>query len=179
MTHRGFGWRHNYAMINNIQMHYVEQAAESASGSAGDRGTVVLCHGFPMLWFSWHRQIPVLAAAGYRVIAPSMRGMGQSEAPEEPEAYGVDEITADLVSGRAMHRLLQADVGAGKTAVALYAMLQRTERDPLPWGGNTVDRVAGHRPGGADARRRQRTGHPQHVASRQVPVHRGPFRRAC
>ena len=67
MTHRGFGWRHNYAMINNIQMHYVEQAAESASGSAGDRGTVVLCHGFPMLWFSWHRQIPVLAAAGYRV----------------------------------------------------------------------------------------------------------------
>jgi pimeloyl-ACP methyl ester carboxylesterase len=97
MTHRGFGWRHNYAMINNIQMHYVEQAAESASGSAGDRGTVVLCHGFPMLWFSWHRQIPVLAAAGYRVIAPSMRGMGQSEAPEEPEAYGVDEITADLV----------------------------------------------------------------------------------
>ncbi|WP_416221496.1 alpha/beta fold hydrolase [Rhodoferax sp.] len=50
-----------------------------------------------MLWFSWHRQIPVIAAAGYRVIAPSMRGMGQSEAPEEPEAYGVDEITADLV----------------------------------------------------------------------------------
>ena len=35
----------------------------------------------------------------------------------------VNEITADLVSGRAMHRLLQADVGAGKTAVALYAML--------------------------------------------------------
>ena len=89
-------------MINNIQMHYVEQAAEEAAAEsvadgAGEKGTVVLCHGFPMLWFSWHRQIPVLANAGYRVIAPSMRGMGQSEAPEEPEAYGVDEITADLV----------------------------------------------------------------------------------
>ncbi|MEX1098049.1 MAG: ATP-dependent DNA helicase RecG [Planctomycetales bacterium] len=35
----------------------------------------------------------------------------------------VAEIAADLASGRAMHRLLQADVGAGKTAVALYAML--------------------------------------------------------
>ena len=103
MTHRGFGWRHNYAMINNIQMHYVEQAAEkpaaeSATGNTGDKGTVVFCHGFPMLWFSWHRQIPGLAAAGYRVIAPSMRGMGQSEAPEEPEAYGVDEITAESLA---------------------------------------------------------------------------------
>ncbi len=37
--------------------------------------------------------------------------------------HAVDEITADLSSGRAMHRLLQADVGAGKTAVAVYAML--------------------------------------------------------
>src|SRR5690606_7549530 len=35
----------------------------------------------------------------------------------------VREISADLASGRAMHRLLQADVGAGKTAVAIYAML--------------------------------------------------------
>ncbi|HEX6985376.1 MAG TPA: ATP-dependent DNA helicase RecG, partial [Planctomycetaceae bacterium] len=35
----------------------------------------------------------------------------------------VKEIAADLASGRAMHRLLQADVGAGKTVVAIYAML--------------------------------------------------------
>ena len=58
---------------------------------------VVFCHGFPMLWFSWHRQIPVLARAGYRVIAPSMRGMGQTAAPADPSAYGVDHITGDLL----------------------------------------------------------------------------------
>jgi pimeloyl-ACP methyl ester carboxylesterase len=86
-------WQHRYARINGIRMHWVEQAP----GTAPERATVVFCHGFPMLWFSWHRQIPVVANAGFRVIAPSMRGMGQSEAPPDPEAYGVDEITADLV----------------------------------------------------------------------------------
>jgi pimeloyl-ACP methyl ester carboxylesterase len=93
MAHLSADWFHHYAMINGIQMHYVEQAPE-----AGEKAVpVVFCHGFPMLWFSWHRQIPVLARAGYRVIAPDMRGMGQTEAPEEPAAYGVDEITADLI----------------------------------------------------------------------------------
>jgi pimeloyl-ACP methyl ester carboxylesterase len=81
-------WTHHHATINHIHMHYVEQ---------GEGIPVVLCHGFPHLWFSWHRQITALAAAGYRVIAPDMRGMGQTEAPESYEAYGVDSITADLV----------------------------------------------------------------------------------
>jgi pimeloyl-ACP methyl ester carboxylesterase len=82
------GWTHHHAQINGINMHYVEQ---------GEGMPVVLCHGFPHLWFSWHRQIGALANAGYRVIAPDMRGMGQTEAPADPEAYDVDHITADLL----------------------------------------------------------------------------------
>ena len=89
-------WTHHHATINGIRMHYVEQAAVEQAAAPGGQ-PVVFCHGFPMLWFSWHRQIPVLAEAGYRIIAPSMRGMGQTEAPEDPAAYGVDEITADLL----------------------------------------------------------------------------------
>ena len=58
---------------------------------------MVLCHGFPHLWFSWHRQISALAAAGYRVIAPDMRGMGQTEAPWMLRAYDIDHITGDLL----------------------------------------------------------------------------------
>jgi pimeloyl-ACP methyl ester carboxylesterase len=81
-------WTHRHATINGIHMHYVEQ---------GEGVPVVLCHGFPHLWFSWHRQITALAEAGYRVIAPDMRGMGQTGAPPEPAAYDVDHITADLV----------------------------------------------------------------------------------
>lgn len=79
---------HHHATINGIRMHYVEQ---------GEGMPVVLCHGFPHLWFSWHRQMDALAAAGYRVIAPDMRGMGQTEAPAEPEAYDVDSVTGDLL----------------------------------------------------------------------------------
>ena len=80
-------WNHHHATINGIRMHYVEQ---------GDGPCIVLCHGFPHLWFSWHRQISALARAGYRVIVPDMRGMGQTEAPSDPAAYDVDHITADL-----------------------------------------------------------------------------------
>jgi pimeloyl-ACP methyl ester carboxylesterase len=81
-------WSHHHARINGINMHYVEQ---------GEGVPVILCHGVPHLWFSWRHQIPALAAAGWRVIAPDMRGMGQTDAPAELEAYGVDPIVADLL----------------------------------------------------------------------------------
>jgi len=81
-------WQHHSAVINGINMHYVEQ---------GEGTPVVLCHGFPHFWFSWHRQISALAAAGYRVIAPDMRGMGQTEAPADVAAYDIDHITGDLL----------------------------------------------------------------------------------
>lgn len=57
---------------------------------------VVLLHGWPELAYSWKRQIPVLAEAGFRVIAPDMRGYGRSDAPHEIAAYGVDALIGDL-----------------------------------------------------------------------------------
>ncbi|EMR00210.1 alpha/beta fold hydrolase [Paeniglutamicibacter gangotriensis] len=80
-------WTHHYARINDLQMHYVEE---------GRGPLVVLLHGFPHTWYSWRHQITALAEAGYRVVAPDLRGMGQTEAPEEPSAYRADVITADL-----------------------------------------------------------------------------------
>lgn len=79
---------HHQAIINGINMHYVEQ---------GQGVPVILCHGFPHTWYSWHKQIPALAQAGYRVIAPDMRGMGGTEGPAQPEAYGLPEINGDLM----------------------------------------------------------------------------------
>ena len=110
-------WTHHHATINGIHTHYVEQ---------GDGPPVVLCHGFPHIWFSWHRQISALAAAGYRVIAPDMRGMGQTQAPSEPEAYGVEPITADLV-GLLDHLDLERAVFAGLDfgAFAIYDLALR------------------------------------------------------
>ncbi|MDO8363472.1 MAG: alpha/beta hydrolase [Actinomycetota bacterium] len=66
--------------------------------SAGDpeNPTVVLCHGFPELAYSWRHQLPALAAAGYHVVAPDQRGYGHSSAPTDVAAYGVQHLTGDL-----------------------------------------------------------------------------------
>uniref|UniRef100_A0A6B2LB86 AB hydrolase-1 domain-containing protein n=1 Tax=Arcella intermedia TaxID=1963864 RepID=A0A6B2LB86_9EUKA len=64
---------------------------------AGGRNEValVLCHGFPELWCSWKKLIQPLALK-YKVIVPTLRGFGQSSAPEDVNAYSFQELTTDL-----------------------------------------------------------------------------------
>jgi pimeloyl-ACP methyl ester carboxylesterase len=69
---------------------------ELALQDEGEGPLIVLCHGFPELAYSWRAQIPALTAAGYRVIAPDMRGFGNSSAPPEVEAYDVITLCGDL-----------------------------------------------------------------------------------
>jgi len=57
---------------------------------------VLLLHGWPELAYSWKHVAPVMAGAGYRVIAPNMKGYDGSDAPEAVDAYGIDAILADL-----------------------------------------------------------------------------------
>lgn len=64
---------------------------------AGSGPAIVLLHGFPGLAFNWHHQIPALAAAGYRVIVPDLRGYGQSDTPTAVEDYDIAHLTGDLV----------------------------------------------------------------------------------
>jgi pimeloyl-ACP methyl ester carboxylesterase len=72
---------------NGIELSVVEE---------GSGPTVVLCHGFPELAYSWRHQIPVLAQAGYRVLAPDMRGYGGSSVPSAVEDYDVLSLCGDL-----------------------------------------------------------------------------------
>lgn len=62
------------------------------------RPLVVLLHGFPELPSSWHAQVGPLVAAGHRVVAPFLRGYGDSPAPADPAAYTAD-LLADDVAG--------------------------------------------------------------------------------
>jgi pimeloyl-ACP methyl ester carboxylesterase len=62
----------------------------------GEGPLVVLCHGFPELAFSWRHQIPVLSDAGFRVLAPDMRGFGESSAPAEIDGYDVVTLCGDM-----------------------------------------------------------------------------------
>jgi pimeloyl-ACP methyl ester carboxylesterase len=63
----------------------------------GEGRPVILCHGFPELAYSWRHQLPVLAGAGYRAVAPDMRGYGESDAPAEVETYDVLTVGRDLI----------------------------------------------------------------------------------
>ena len=82
-----------FATINGIQMAYYEQ---------GEGRPVVLLHGFPELAYSWRHQLPALAKAGFRAIAPDQRGYGRTDVPEGVESYGIDTLIADV------HGLLDA-----------------------------------------------------------------------
>jgi hypothetical protein len=61
--------REGYAEIGDVRLHYVE---------AGDGPLVVLLHGFPEFWYGWRLQLEPLAAAGFRVVAPDLRGYNLS-----------------------------------------------------------------------------------------------------
>ena len=63
---------------------------------AGKGPLVVLVHGWPESWYSWRHQIPALAAAGYRVATPDVRGYGGSDKPEPIAAYAINEMCADI-----------------------------------------------------------------------------------
>ncbi|WP_137172654.1 alpha/beta fold hydrolase [Massilia sp. HP4] len=77
-----------YANVNGLNMHYV---------TAGEGAPVVLLHGFPDTHAIWRRQIPALAAAGFRVIAPDLRGYGKTDMPGEAGAYAIDFLADDVL----------------------------------------------------------------------------------
>lgn len=65
--------------------------------SEGDGPLVVLLHGFPESRRAWKRQLPALAHAGYRAVAPDLRGYGRSPKPKGADAYVMTEVVGDVV----------------------------------------------------------------------------------
>lgn len=62
----------------------------------GDGDPVLLLHGFPDSSRLWRNQIPALVGAGYRTIAPDLRGFGDSDRPEGVENYSILNVLGDL-----------------------------------------------------------------------------------
>ncbi|MFE3649337.1 MULTISPECIES: alpha/beta fold hydrolase [unclassified Streptomyces] len=71
------------------RLHLVEQ---------GTGPLVLLVHGFPESWYSWRRQLPALAAAGYRAVALDVRGYGRSSKPAATDAYRMLDLVEDNVA---------------------------------------------------------------------------------
>ncbi len=81
-------WQHRDAVVNGVRLHYVE---------AGSGPLAVLLHGFPEFWYSWRHQVPALAAAGFHVIAPDLRGYNLSDKPRSIPAYRLDVLLEDAL----------------------------------------------------------------------------------
>lgn len=83
------GVRHRFVDVIGIRIHVAE---------AGQGFPVLLCHGFPEIWYSWRHQLAALAAAGYRAIAPDQRGYGSTSVPSEMDKYNIHYLVGDLTS---------------------------------------------------------------------------------
>lgn len=81
----------NILLNNGINMHIAE------IGEA-KKGTILLLHGFPELWYTWRHQLLSLSAAGYRALAPDLRGYGDTDAPRCAESYTSFHVVGDLIS---------------------------------------------------------------------------------
>ncbi len=86
---------------NGIEIFLLEQ---------GEGPLVVLCHGWPELSYSWRHQIAALAAAGFHVVAPDMRGFGRTSAPVDISAYSIFDTVGDMVA-------LVAALGENRAAI--------------------------------------------------------------
>ncbi|MFF5726783.1 alpha/beta fold hydrolase [[Kitasatospora] papulosa] len=79
-------FRHRTVEAPAGRLHLVEQ---------GTGPLVLLVHGFPESWYSWRRQLPALAAAGYRAVAIDVRGYGRSSRPAATDAYRMLDLVED------------------------------------------------------------------------------------
>jgi pimeloyl-ACP methyl ester carboxylesterase len=94
-------FKEHQVFANGIHQHVTE---------AGDGPVVLLCHGFPELGHSWRHQIKALADAGYRAIAPDMRGYGRTDAPADATRYSIMDLVGDMVGLLGALEVRQADV---------------------------------------------------------------------
>jgi pimeloyl-ACP methyl ester carboxylesterase len=78
----------SHHQVNGIRMRVAEQ---------GSGPLVVFTHGWPESWYSWRHQVEALAAAGYRAVAPDMRGYGDTDAPPDIADYTLLHLVGDIV----------------------------------------------------------------------------------
>ena len=115
----GNGLREGYAEVGDVTLHYVE---------AGDGPLVVLLHGFPEFWYGWRQQIAPLVKAGFRVVAPDLRGYNLSSKPQDFTDYTADKLASDV-------RGLIGELGAESAMVVGH-----------DWGGSVAWSLAMNHP---------------------------------
>jgi pimeloyl-ACP methyl ester carboxylesterase len=116
------GWVSREAVVNGVRLRWVEAGPP-------DGPPVLLLHGFPECWVTWRGQMAALAAAGYRAVAPDLRGYGRSARPGGVLAYALPALVADALG------LVRGPLG-GRAAVVGH-----------DWGGVIAWHLAAWHPG--------------------------------
>ncbi|KAG5050887.1 hypothetical protein AAZX31_02G049700 [Glycine max] len=80
--------KHQRIKTNGIWIHVAEK---------GTGPLVLLLHGFPETWYAWRHQINFLAQHGYHVVAPDLRGYGDSDSPIDPTSYTMHHLVGDII----------------------------------------------------------------------------------
>jgi len=78
-------FRHETVVVEGVRLHFVE---------GGSGAPILLLPGWPQSWYAWRHVMPLLAAAGRRVIALDPRGMGDSDRPSS--SYAMRTVAAEL-----------------------------------------------------------------------------------
>jgi pimeloyl-ACP methyl ester carboxylesterase len=128
--------------LDGVEHRYITTASgvtiHVADAGPSDGTPVMLVHGFPQHWWEWHRLIGPLAADGYRVLAPDLRGAGWSDAPRGPyrKAEMADDL-ADVIDrlGVGPVKLVAHDWGG---PVAFILLIQRPDLVTAFCGLNTI-----------------------------------------
>lgn len=115
-------FRESSVVAGGVRFHYA---------TAGRGPLVLLLHGFPERWTSWRKQIPALARGGWRVVAPDLRGYGQSDKPEG--GYDLPSLAQDVASlitalGEERATVVGHDWGGAITWEAASRFAHRVER---------------------------------------------------
>ncbi len=131
--------------VDGITFRFIESnGIRMRIAEAGDSGPLILfAHGWPESWYNWRHQLTYFANAGYRVVAPDMRGYGETDKPADVDEYDIVHLAGDMVGildalGEETAIMVGHDWGA---IVAWNSVLMHPERFSaliamsVPYGG--------------------------------------------
>lgn len=120
---RADGFLHRRLTVSDVTLHVAEARP---TGDLSRAPLVVLLHGFPEFWWSWHHQLRALADAGIWAVAPDLRGYAESDKPDGVDAYRLETLAADVAGlVRALGREKATVVGHDWGAIVAWQVAQQ------------------------------------------------------